>query len=195
MAKTSFTPAQKRALLWIIAILAGFRFIGTPVLEHQEAQRTELRMTTQQLERTLRLLNQDEGQSRLSRLQQLRETTEQRFLPYTTGSNFRLSTQSLLQETAGNFDLETDLIDWVGQREAVQDYLFVHQARVTVTGNMAQIMRFLMFLETELTGIQFNDFTLQPDRGTVRQRREGITPDTGRLTLLIDVAGVREGGA
>jgi|GEM_PF-2357575 len=192
MASSSFTPAQKKALLWIVVALAALRFLGMPLLDYQEQQKQDLGMTTAQLERAQRLLDAEGSTEALAEMRQQRERIESNFIRHATDSEFRLQAQQRMQQVFQQNNLQVNLFDWLAREDRFDGYLRVHQARIDLQGVTPDMVRAQLQLIESMPGVKILEYTLQSQAQTRAQRQRGQSQQ-GRLNLLVEVAGVRAG--
>ena len=186
MARSSFSEQQKRSMLAVIGILVAARFAGVPLIEHQTEKRQQLNMVTQQLERATRLVEGGSLDNSLTELQESRRQSEEEFLRFTNTGDFRLQAQQRIQQIVQQQNTQVNLFDWLTQREELDGYLRIHQARVILEGPSVNVVQAQLALVEEISGLNIVEYAIQPQRR--RARSQG---DSSRVTLVLEVAGVQ----
>lgn len=188
MAKATFTPQQKKVLIVILVMLAALRFLGVPFLAYQAEQITRLELTSQQLERAARLLSGHIEDEKVQELQTKLHQLEASYMPHVGTSEFRLIAQRQIQNMVADYGVQIDLFDWLTQREVIPNYLYAHQARIILQGNIEQVVQAQLAMQEQLQGVKTLEFALQEQSGGY-----GRQP-SAQLTLLLDVSGIYKAG-
>lgn len=184
MAKATFSPQQKKILITILLVLAALRFLGVPFLAYQAEQKVRLELTSQQLGRALRLVNNEADIAEVQALQKQLQSLENSYIKHTNSNEFRLTAQQQIQSMVANYNVEVHLFDWLTQREVLPNYLYTHQARTILQGELADVIQAQLAIQEQIYGVKVLEFALQEQRS---HREPSV-----RLTLLLDVTGVQK---
>ncbi|MGM0906961.1 MAG: hypothetical protein ACQEVQ_10570 [Pseudomonadota bacterium] len=191
MAKSSFSASQKKALLWVVAILLGIRFVLVPLMDYQNQLKENISLESRQLERALALLNNEQqGVSAEQANADLKEL-ESRLPLHESVNQFRLSMQQQLEQLAKKQQANIQVFDWLTHSTAQDGYLQTHQGQIEIEGAITDIARFQLDALSQWYSVQWIEFSIRPMRGT-SQRGELRVPNV-RATILFEVSGIKPG--
>jgi hypothetical protein len=185
MAIAASNTNQKTLLISLLVVLAIMRFIGVPFIDYQAQQITQLNLTSQQLERAIRLLETDISDERILQVSDSLREYEGELLQHTEANTFRLQAQRAIQQAVSDYSVQLELFDWLGSEQRQQGYLEVHQARIVLQGTSQDVAQAQQATQKLVGGVKVLQFALQEQRTSARRK------DVARLTLLIEIAGVR----
>lgn len=190
MANSTFTPKQRKGLLAVVLILLAIRFVGVPLIEHQEEQRNSLEMTTQQLERALVLLDNDSFLADENTVTEDLNVLESQLVEHKNTNAFRLTVQQQIEKLTKKHDVDIQVFNWLAVRSELNGYLANHQGQVELEGAVTDIARTQMEMTQEMFGLRVLEFRMQPMRGTVR-RGEMKVP-VARVNVLFEAVGIEK---
>jgi UDP-glucose 6-dehydrogenase len=173
-------------LLLVVMVLALLRFAVVPFLEYQEQSKAELELLTQQLDKAEQLMNSKE------QLQQVIVASEKQFsmlrdlfFKDENTAQFRLSQQQLMQQRLTEFNTEVNFFDWLGQKDLSDGQIEVHQARIILEGNFADLLRAYIEVIAAMPTVRVTEFELLRDQSR-RVRKSSAQGPKGSLTLMLE---------
>lgn len=158
---------NQQKLLVVVLILATIRFVLLPVLEWQAQKREQLQVTSQQLERAIRLKNSaPEQESQLAKLQQLTSTALSLYPNANQNTQFRLNIQQQLEQQLTGQGLEVNLFDWLAQQTELNGSIERYQIRMVLQGQPQQIMAAYMHVLINKPWLKVQDIQLRNIMGS-----------------------------
>lgn len=174
---------RTRALLLVVAVLAGLRFVLVPWLDAQGQKREEVQVLTQRLDRSESLLAnkaliKESDKSLGARLSAVRA----RFPIHSSAETFRLDMQPRIGEIASLNGMTINVFTWVLDGEVEKSELRFVRARVQLTGSMRALADFQGQLEGDLPNLLVREVA-------VAATSAGAMPGDalGTLTLTADL--------
>jgi hypothetical protein len=173
-------------LLVILVTLVLLRFALVPLLDYQADTKAQLELVTQQLDKAEQLIQSKE------QLQQAKQASGQQFnllqdifYREENSAQFRLNQQQSMQQQLQDFQIEVSFFDWLGQNEMENAQIEVHQARVILEGNMADLMRAYTEVIAAKTAVKVTEFELKKQQGR-RSKNQPAAAPKGSLTLMLE---------
>ncbi|GHG68085.1 hypothetical protein GCM10010919_17250 [Alishewanella longhuensis] len=178
---------NKKALLFLLALLAVIKFVIQPLLQHQQLLRQDLQMVMSQLERAERTLKLAPLQQELlTPLEQQLKEQQGLFPRANNGPLFRLSIQRIISTNFSANKLEVSNFDWL---LTTDDGPFeVHQLRFNSTGHPAQLFKAFNEFVVANESIEVVEFTFAQ-----RAQANRILSEVATLTLMLNVTAIKGG--
>lgn len=190
MADSTNSLMNKTSLLVIMALLLLFRFVVMPVSESQSETQSELEMVQKGLASEEALLDSPLNEELVATTSADRKKLEQQFTVYEQESQFRLATQSQVEQIMKSNSVEVRVFTWLDSTPVVENYLYQFTAQIEIEGAITDIVQTQLDMINDIGAVGIKEFSLRPARRSFGYSSSKAVPRV-RVSMVIELGGLK----